>query len=221
MLVDKVISGEIIDEQSTINKKCHFHKVEFEVETKTGHTKPCIIKNEDAIKREKAQCGFFSSVTYKTPGDAHSMLEAYKTRDEQEKYFEQMKDQMDFHTQDASSQDGRAGREFILFVGLILSSTVRNTWRKSVELRKECKTSLSVLDEMEDIRWIQYEDGQQQMTEFCGCQPLICKTFGIRVPPECLPTLDRKVDEQSNKGNKRGRKPKVIPAPNKITVVPC
>ena len=98
------------------------------------------------------------------------MLKAYKTRDEQEKYFEQMKDQMDFHTQDASSQDGRAGREFILFVGLILSSAVRNTWSRNVVLRENFRTSLSILDEMQDIRWIRYADGREHMTEFAVCR---------------------------------------------------
>ena len=221
MLTDKLISGELLKEQSTINRKCRFHKVEYDTDGNNKAIAARIFKDNEAIAREKAQCGFFSSVSYKVPGDALSMLEAYMTRDEQEKYFEQMKDQMDFHTQDASSQDGRAGREFILFVGLILSSTVRNIWRRSVELRKECKTSLSILDEMEDIRWIQYEDGREQMTEFCGCQLSICKTFGIKIPPECLPIMERKAEEKNSNPKRRGRKPKDAPAPNKITVVPC
>ena len=88
-------------------------------------------------------------------------------------------------------------------------------------MRKECKTSLSVLDEMENIRWIQYEDGAQQMTEFCGCQLLICKTFGIKIPPDCLPAQERKAEEKNNNPKKRGRKPKATSAPNKIKVLKC
>ena len=221
ILMEKLRSGELLEEQNTINKKCRFHIIEFDCNEKSKVISARILRDEVAIAREKAQCGFFSSVAYKTPGNALSMLEIYKTRDEQEKYYEQMKDQMDFHTQDASSEDGREGREFILFVGLILSSTVRNTWKSSVELRKEFKTSLSILDEMEDIRWIQYEDGEQHMTEFCGGQLLICKTFGLNAPSDCLPSTERKLQEQCSNGKKRGRKPKETPAPNKISVVPC
>jgi len=221
LLTNKLVSGELLQQQSIINKRCHYHKVEFDTNENNKVISARIVKDEKAIASAKAQCGFFSSISYKAPGDALSMLEVYKTRDEQEKYFEQMKDQMDFHTQDASSQDGRAGREFILFVGLILSSTVRNIWRRSVDLRKECKTSLSILDEMEDIRWIQYEDGTQQMTEFCGCQIQICKTFGIKVPSDCLPALERRAGEKSKQSQKRGRKPTDTPAPNKISVIPC
>ncbi len=118
------------------------------------------------------------------------MLKIYRTRDEQEKYFEQMKDQMDFHTVECSSQDGKNGRDFILFVGLILSSVLRNTWKQSVELRKQFKTSLSVLDEMADIRWGRHEDGEEHMSEFMSSQVEICKAYGIHVLLECLPSVE-------------------------------
>ena len=149
------------------------------------------------------------------------MLRTYRTRDEQEKYFEQMKDQMDFHTQDCSSEDGKAGREFILFVGLILSSYVRNTWRHSAELREQFTTSLSVLDEMADIRWVRYDDGEEHITSFMQKQINICKAYGITVPVECLPAAAQKAEERKIQPRKRGRKAKGTPAPNKITVTPC
>ena len=220
-LTEKLQKGELLSERSVINKKTRFHKVIYTDNTGNGTTSIEIRKNEAAVKKEKAQCGFFSSLSFKAPGDALEMLRAYRTRDEQEKYFEQMKDQMDFHTQDASSQDGRAGRAFILFVALILSSTVRSTWRNSLELKESFTTSLEILDEMEDIRWIRYEDGREILTEFCGQQLSICKAFGITVPPECLPVQEKKAVERKNNPKKRGRKPKDAPAPNKVTVVQC
>ena len=128
---------------------------------------------------------------------------------------------MDFHTQDCSSQDGKAGREFILFVGLILSSVVRNTWRQSAELRKEFKTSLSILDEMADIRWVQYGDGEEHLTSFLSKQVEICKAYGIDVPPECLSSTERLSGERKRNPKSPGRKPNGTPAPNKITVTKC
>ena len=104
---------------------------------------------------------------------------ACKARDEQEKQFEQMKDPMDSKRRMLpprikepgwKSQDKRAGRAFILFVGLILSSAVRNTWSLHTVLREIFRTSLSVLDEMQDIRWIRYADGREHMTEFAVCR---------------------------------------------------
>lgn len=221
MLKAKNENGQLVAERKTINRQINYHKVIYKDDPISGAVSVTVIENEKAIRKARAVCGFFSSVTYKADGDAISMLKAYKTRDEQEKYFEQMKDQMDFHTQDCSSQDGKAGREFILFVGLILSSTVRNTWKQSAELRKEFKTSLSILDEMADIRWIQYEDGEEQLTSFMSKQVDICKAYGIDIPLECLSSTERLSKERRKNPKKRGRKPKGTPAPNKITVTKC
>ena len=212
---------ELLAERGEINKKLRFHRVNYIDNPETKETTIEIAEKPDAIAKEKAQCGFCSSISYKAPGDALEMFKVYKTRDEQEKYFEQMKDQMDFHTQDASSQDGRAGRAFILFVGLILSSTVRNTWRDSVDLRENFTTSLGILDEMEDVRWIQYADGREIMTEFRGLQLPICEAFGISIPQECLPASQRRALERKANPKKRGRKPKGTLAPNKVSVVQC
>lgn len=220
-LEEKRRKGELLEQRETINRALRFHKVRFKYYPETGCTEVFIEENEPTIRKARAACGFFSSVSYKVDGNAMIMLRAYKTRDEQEKYFEQMKDQMDFHTQDCSSQDGKAGREFILFVGLILSSAVRNTWRQSLELRKRFNTSLSLLDEMADIRWIQYEDGEEHITSFLEAQVEICKSFGIVVPPECLSTADRKAVDRKANPQKRGRKPKGTTAPNKLNVVQC
>lgn len=220
-LKEKENNGQLVAERKTINRQLNFHKIVYKDDPDSGRVSVSIEENENAIRKARSVCGFFSSVTYKAEGDAISMLKAYKTRDEQEKYFEQMKDQMDFHTQDCSSQDGKAGREFILFVGLILSSVVRNTWRQSAELRKEFKTSLSILDEMADIRWVQYGDGEEHLTSFLSKQVEICKAYGIDVPPECLSSTERLSEERKKNPKSPGRKPNGTPAPNKITVTKC
>lgn len=213
--------GLLVREKGTINRRVRYHTVSFSKDPTTNAVSTCIVQNVQAIRKARASCGFFSSISYKAPGDALDMLRIYRTRDEQEKYFEQMKDQMDFHTVECSSQDGKSGRDFILFVGLILSSTLRNTWKQSVELRKQFKTSLSVLDEMADIRWVRHEDGEEHMTEFMSSQVEICKAYGIRIPLECLPSVERKAEEKKVSPRKRGRKPKGTAAPNKIKVIPC
>jgi hypothetical protein len=211
---------KLLDNIGKLKCRPRYHSVTVEKNGDGKIEKISISRNEKAIKKEMSICGFFSSVSYKASGDALQMLKAYKTRDEQEKYFEQMKDQMDFHTQDASSQDGRAGREFILFVGLILSSAVRNTWSRNVVLRENFRTSLSILDEMQDIRWVRFADGREHMTEFCGLQVLICEQFGLTAPAECLPSQERKAAERKQNPKKRGRKPKGTPASNKLKVSP-
>ena len=149
--------------------------------------------------------------------DPESLL--LSLRDEQEKYFEQMKDQMAFHTQDASSEDGKAGREFILFVGLILSSYVRNVWSRNLELRNHFRTSYAVLDEMEKIRLYEYPDGTSKMTAFNGPQVEICKAYDVKIPIECMPSADKKAEERKLAPKKRGRKPQDTPPPHKVVPV--
>ena len=214
--------GKLLEQKSKINRTLRYHTIQFAQKCDTAGKKTTnieIVRSDSKIKKAKSVCGFFSSVTYKAEGSASDMLRVYKTRDEQRKYFEQMKDQMDFHTQDASREDGKAGREFILFVGLILSSYVRNIWCRDLALRKQFRTTFAVLDEMEKIRLNEYPDGTSKMTPFVGAQVDICKAYGIEVPMECLSSTDRKAEESKKSPKKRGRKPKGTPAPHKVVPV--
>ena len=153
-------------------------------------------KNHERISKERSLCGYFSSLTYKVEQSAKESLETYKLRDEQEKYFGQMKDQMSFHTQRNSSEDGKTGRLFILFVGLVLSSKLRWYWN-STNLRDEYDSSLDMLDEMETIRFSEYTDGTTHMTTFSTKQAKICDLCGIEVPDECLPRTLREAKRRT------------------------
>lgn len=166
-------------------------------------------RNEDKILKEESRCGYFSSVMYKTDLDAVSALRAYRLRDEQEKYFEHMKDQMGFHTQQNSSEAGKEGRLFILFVGLILASHTRSVWWSGV-MRDIYSSSLDMLDELESIRFSEYTDGTTHMTTFTARQVQICEAFGIEPPLECLPSYIREAIERKNSGRRPGRPKKQV-----------
>ena len=91
----KESKGLLIAGKETTNRSIRFHKVIFTETSTPGVFTAKITENEKAVAKARAACGFFSSVTYKAPGNALEMLRTYRTRDEQEKYFEQMKDQID------------------------------------------------------------------------------------------------------------------------------
>ena len=154
--------------------------------------------DEKKLERERLLHGFFSLLTLSLDDDAVSALKQYRLRDEQEKYFEQMKDQMGFATQDNWSEDGKTGRLFILFVGLILASHVRHIWRSS-KLSTLFDSSLGVLDEMRCIRAIAEPGKQATMTPFVSDQLKICEAFGVEVPSGCRPSYE------SKRIHKRGR----------------
>ena len=160
-------------------------------------------RDEEAISRARKTAGFFALMTLAKDLDPLQALEQYELRDEQEKYFSQMKTQMLCDRQRNSSEDGKAGRAFIQFVGLMMSSYLRHIW-KTTELHDIFATSLEILDEMRSIRCIEYpEQNKIKITPFIGKQLDICRAFGFDIPRESDPELQI----QPLVKRKRGRPP--------------
>jgi len=133
---------------------------------------------------------------------AMEVLATYNLRDEQEKYFQQMKSQMVSDRQRTWSEEGKTGRLFILFVSLILASQVRHTWKSS--LTELFSTSLEVLDEMKPIRYIEHSGRAKHITAFVGKQREICKAFGFDIPKGCdVGYAVRKVEPKKKRGRPR------------------
>jgi hypothetical protein len=159
--------------------------------------------NTKKIAKAHKLSGFFSIMTHGVDFDAMKAYRTYRLRDEQEKYFQQMKDQMVSDRQRNWSEEGKTGRLFILFISLILSSHVRHVW-KSTSLHDEFSSSLDILDEMRSIRYIEHTNRAKMLTPFVGAQVNICKAYGFNIPEGCAPTY---VSRQKPK-RKRGRPPK-------------
>jgi hypothetical protein len=138
---------------------------------------------------------------------AMETFDNYRLRDEQEKYFQQMKDQMISDRQRNWSEEGKNGRLFILFVALIVSSYLRHIW-KTTELHEHFSSSLEVLDEMRSIRCIEHKNRARFITPFVGDQIAISKAFGFTVPEGCSPDYVSKQTFTHRRG--RPRKTKTI-----------
>lgn len=152
---------------------------------------------EDKVNKERSTCGFFSSIMYKLNVDGAKALAVYKSRDEHEKNFDQLKNQMMNYVLRNSSEDGRNGRTFISFVGLIAVSTVRHAWKEKMQGKYE--SSLDMLDELEPIRYSEYPDGSTHLSSFTTKQVEICDACDVKVPPECMPATVRKAKERQAK----------------------
>lgn len=126
-----------VDGHAGLKKRCKYYNLSF----KEGNG-PLVSyeRNEKKIARNLRDLGLFALVTHKLDMGAMEALSTYRMRDEQEKYFTQMKSLMMAHRQRNWSEDGKTGRLFILFCSLILSSRVTEVWKKS--LTKTCSTSL-------------------------------------------------------------------------------
>lgn len=151
----------------------------------------------EKIKKEKARCGFFSSLMYNVQKTSIEALNQYKERDEQEKCFDLLKNQMSFYVQRNSTESGKNGRSFIAFTGLIAISVLRHVWQTS--MRDKYSSTLDMLDEMESIRFSEYPNGTGHMTTFTMRQVEICRACGIEPPYECLPSsLKKQLDRNAN-----------------------
>jgi len=161
--------------------------------------------NEKKVSKARMLSGFFSIMTHGVDFGAMEAFRVYGLRDEQEKYFQQMKDQMVSDRQRNWSEEGKTGRLFVLFVSLVLSSYVRYVWR-STGLYELFSSSLDVLDEMRSIRLIEYANGVGVITPFVGAQVDVCDAFGFGVPEGCAPVYM----SQQKFVRKRGRPPKKV-----------
>lgn len=160
-------------------------------------------RNEKRISKARMLSGFFSIMTHGVDFGAMETFRTYGLRDEQEKYFQQMKDQMVSDRQRNWSEEGKTGRLFILFVSLVLSSYVRHIW-KSTGLYELFSSSLEILDEMRPIRMIEHTNRAKVITPFVGAQVDICKAFEFEIPDGCAPSYT----SRHKPVRKRGRPPK-------------
>jgi transposase len=159
--------------------------------------------NEKKVEKARRLSGFFAIMTQ---GVGYGAMEAFRTyglRDEQEKFFHQMKSQMVADRQRNWSEEGKTGRLFILFVSLILSSWVRHIW-KSTGLYELFSSSLEILDEMRPIRLIEHTNRAKVITPFVGSQADICEAFGFDIPEGCAPVYTSRQKPR----RRRGRPPK-------------
>jgi len=196
LLEDKAV----LDDDAAIKRDLNYYKVSYDPATRVITS---FEPNDKKIAKARSLSGFFSIMTHGLDFDAMEAYRTYCLRDEQEKYFQQMKDQMVSDRQRNWSEEGKTGRLFILFVSLILSSYVRHIW-KSTSLYKKFSSSLEILDEMRPIRLIEHTNRAKVITPFVGAQVDICEAFGFDIPEGCAPAY---ISRQKPK-RQRGRPPK-------------
>lgn len=199
--LDALLEGRaVLDDDATLKRDFSYYKITYDPATRAIES---FELNEKKLAKAKSLSGFFSIITHGLDFDAMQAYHAYKLRDEQEKYFQQMKGQMVSDRQRNWSEEGKTGRLFILFVSMALSSYVRHIW-KSTRLNGLFSSSLEILDEMRPIRLIEHKGRAKVITPFVGAQVDICEAFDCEIPKGCAPAY---TSRQKPK-RKRGRPPK-------------
>jgi transposase len=189
------------DDDVTLKRNFNYYKIVYDPTTR-------IIKSyerdEKKIAKARRLAGFFAIMTQKLDFDAMETYNHYRLRDEQEKYFQQMKGRLGFDKQQNWSEEGKTGRLLILFVSLMLTSYIRHIW-KTTELKDLFESSLDILDEMRPIRCVEHTNRVKLITPFVGAQVDICKAFDVEIPEGCAPDYVSKRKFKRKRG--RPRKP--------------
>ena len=195
-------SGLPVDDDDTARKNYKYFTLVLEEKTRKLLS---FTLDEKKVKEAKLTSGFYANITHAVDYSAMKASESYALRDEQEKYFEQMKGPLGNDRQRCWSEDGKNGRLFIYFVALIMASYVKHIW-KSTGLRKQFDSFSEVLDEMRPIRCIEHKGHGKLITPFVGKQVDICKAFDFTIPDGCQP----KYKSKKSKTGKRGRPAKPV-----------
>lgn len=106
MLADKAV----LECDATLKKNFCYYKIRYDKITRAIQS---FEVDATKVAKKRLLAGFFASVTHMLDFDAMTAYHHYKLRDEQEKYFEQMKDQMGADRQRCWSEDGKNGRQLI------------------------------------------------------------------------------------------------------------
>lgn len=196
-------AGDRLDDDASIKKNYNWFDIEYD--SSDRKILAYSIK-EKTVASAKRASGFFANMTIGLDMDSMQALHAYGLRDEQEKYFQQMKGQMGFDKQRCWSEEGKTGRLFVLFTALIISSYVRHIW-KSTKLKDSFTSTHEMLDEMRSIRCIEHKGKAKFITPFVGSQLEICKAFEIEVPDGCAPVYKSKKSVEKKRGRPRKQPP--------------
>lgn len=185
--------------EKDIKKRYGYFYIYFDPQTKMMKS---FEVNQKAVDKDKLLAGFIANVTNNLNFTAMEAFHHYKLRDEQEKYFEQMKDQMGADRLRCWTEESSAGRQFILFISMILGSQVRHVWK--TKLKDSFSSSLEILDEMRSIRYIDHPGHAAKITPFVGAQLDICQAFGFTAPAGCdVNYVSMKVKEKKKVGRPR------------------
>lgn len=191
--------GGSLDDDATIRRNYNYFDIDYNEAERTIRG---FKLNEKKVAAARRTSGFFAIMTHSLEMDPITALENYALRDEQEKYFQQMKSQMNMNRHRTWSEEGKSGRHFITFVSLVIGSYVRHIW-KTTELKDKFSSSLEVLDEMRPIRCIEHRGKAKFITPFIGDQVMICNAFGFSIPEGCAPTYMSKKKPEKKRGRPR------------------
>lgn len=193
-----------LDDDKTIKRVYRYYQLTYDEETRILKS---YVLDEKKVANARREAGFFANTSHGLDIDAMTAQRHYKLRDEQEKYFAMMKGILGADRQRTSSELGKEGRLFVLFVAQVIGCYLAHI--RKTKLKSQFSSIQDILNEMRPIRYVEHPGTKPFITPFIGKQVDICEAFEIEIPNGCAPEY---VVRKTNKG-KRGR-----PRKNKLVV---
>lgn len=198
------ISKVPLDDDKTIKRVYRFYKLTYDEKARILRS---YVLDEKKVANARREAGFFANTTHGLDIDAMTAQRHYRLRDEQEKYFAMMKGILGADRQRTSSELGKEGRLFVLFVAQVIGCYLAHI--RKTKLKSQFSSIQDILNEMRPIRYVEHPGTKPFITPFIGKQVDICEAFEIEIPNGCAPEY---AVRKTNKG-KRGR-----PRKNKLVV---
>ena len=193
-----------LDDDKTIKRIYRYYQLTYDEETRILKS---YVLDEKKVANARREAGFFANTSHGLDIDAMTAQRHYRLRDEQEKYFAMMKGILGADRQRTSSELGKEGRLFVLFVAQVIGCYLAHI--RKTKLKSQFSSIQDILNEMRPIRYVEHPGTKPFITPFIGKQVDICEAFEIEIPNGCAPEY---VVRKTNKG-KRGR-----PRKNKLVV---
>ena len=198
------ISKVPLDDDKTIKRVYRFYKLTYDEKTRILRS---YVLDEKKVVNARREAGFFANTSHGLDIDAMTAQRHYRLRDEQEKYFAMMKGILGADRQRTSSELGKEGRLFVLFVAQVIGCYLAHV--RKTKLKSQFSSIQDILNEMRPVRYVEHPGTKPFITPFIGRQVDICEAFEIEIPNGCAPEY---AVRKTNKG-KRGR-----PRKNKLVV---
>lgn len=192
-----------LDDNKTISKVYSFFKLIYDETTRILSS---FELDEKKVTKARREAGFFANTTHGLDIGDMEAQHHYCLRDEQEKYFAMMKGILGSDRQRKSTELGKEGRLFILFVAQIIGCYLAHI--RKTKLNEKFHSIQDVLNEMRSIRYIEHHATKPFITPFIGKQLDICEAFGLNIPNGCSPEYTARKINQGKAG--RPRKNKIV-----------
>lgn len=177
-ILDEYIKNKTLLNKDVISKKFKFYDLNFKDQELISY-----VPKGKTIKTLTNHAGIYANITYNVNLPADEVNHLYRTRDEQEKYFAQMKGALNSNRHRTSNEYHKIGRQFILFISQIIACHLQ--YLRKEHLADIFPSNDSILKEMRSIRYVTNPDREDFITPFIGKQHLIVESFGFTFPEGC------------------------------------